>query len=77
MVPESPRWLMSKGRTNEAYKVFKKIAKANKKQLSSLIELENLKQAKQIDHEGNSDQIEITAQSETKRNVILHFLFNF
>ena len=70
MVPESPRWLMSKGRTNEAYKVFKKIAKANKKQLSSLIELENLKQPKKIDHEGSPDQIESTAQSETKRNVI-------
>lgn len=41
MVPESPRWLMIKNRMGQAYFIFKKIAKANKKQ--QLSELETLR----------------------------------
>lgn len=39
MVPESPRFLVTKGRNAEAMKIFKKIAKWNNKESS----LENLK----------------------------------
>ncbi|RNA13309.1 organic cation transporter [Brachionus plicatilis] len=42
-VPESPRWLMTKKKFVQAHSVFKKIARANKKNLNDCTELENLK----------------------------------
>jgi len=36
LVPESPRWLMSRNRTQDAYNILKKIAKSNKKVLPEL-----------------------------------------
>jgi MFS transporter, OCT family, solute carrier family 22 (organic cation transporter), member 4/5 len=45
-VPESPRWSMAKNLNNEAYKVFKRIAKSNKKSEDSLVLLESIKEHK-------------------------------
>jgi hypothetical protein len=42
-VPESPRWLLTKGRYAEAYAIFYRIAKSNKKPTDCLQELEVLK----------------------------------
>ena len=33
ILPESPRWLMSKNKPDEAYKILQKVAKANKREL--------------------------------------------
>lgn len=40
IIPESPRWLSTKNRKAEAFKVFGKIAKYNKKKLEFQEELE-------------------------------------
>ena len=42
LVPESPRWLITKNRSNDAYKIFKRIARSNKKIIENLNELEEL-----------------------------------
>ncbi len=42
LVPESPRWLITKNRSNDAYKIFKRIARSNKKTIENLNELEEL-----------------------------------
>jgi hypothetical protein len=43
VVPESPRWLLTKGKYAEAYKIFHRIAKSNKKPTECLRELELLR----------------------------------
>lgn len=45
-VPESPRWLLTKGRNAEALKIFTKIARSNKKPMETLVELNKLSQEK-------------------------------
>ena len=45
-VPESPRWLLTKGRTAEAYKIFSRIAKSNNKSMETLVELNKVSQQK-------------------------------
>jgi MFS transporter, OCT family, solute carrier family 22 (organic cation transporter), member 4/5 len=42
LVPESPRWLITKNRSNDAYKIFKRIARSNKKVIENLNEIEEL-----------------------------------
>jgi MFS family permease len=42
-LPESPRWLLANNRSSQAYLVFKRIAKSNKKDFENLNELECLK----------------------------------
>jgi hypothetical protein len=42
-VPESPRWLMTKERNNEAYRIFRRIAISNNKNCDELNELNALK----------------------------------
>ena len=42
MVPESPRWLITKNKITPAYKIFKRIAFSNKKPTENLSELESL-----------------------------------
>ena len=34
MLPESPRWLLSKNRQNEALEILNNVARTNKKELS-------------------------------------------
>ncbi|XP_059368242.1 solute carrier family 22 member 2-like isoform X1 [Carassius carassius] len=41
-IPESPRWLLSQNKRNEAVEITKAIAKENKKTLSKIIEVQNL-----------------------------------
>lgn len=43
IVPESPRWLMTKERNNEAYRIFRRIAISNNKNCDELNELNALK----------------------------------
>ncbi|RNA07782.1 organic cation transporter [Brachionus plicatilis] len=43
LIPESPRWLMTQERFHEAYRIFKRIAKSNKKKLNECSELQGLK----------------------------------
>lgn len=42
VVPESPRWLITKNKISKAYKILKRIAISNKKPIESLNELESL-----------------------------------
>lgn len=45
-MPESPRWLMTQERYGEAYLVFRRIGKSNKKNLNECPELQELKHMK-------------------------------
>jgi hypothetical protein len=47
VLPESPRWLLSKNRQDEALEIIKNVAKTNKKELNletwnSLVEKQNV-----------------------------------
>ena len=46
VLPESPRWLLSKGREDQAMAIFTKIAKSNKTQMPSVNDVRNLLEEK-------------------------------
>ena len=42
MLPESPRWLISKGKDDQAMAIFKKIAESNKAQMPPVEDMKEL-----------------------------------
>ena len=43
LAPESPRWLLSKGRVSEATKIMRKLGKVNGAEIKETFNLENVK----------------------------------
>lgn len=63
VVPESPRWLITKKKYKQAYQVYKKIAQSNKKPLDSLNWLKNMDQHSD---EFNNDAFRESSDSEAE-----------
>lgn len=63
MVPESPRWLITKNRINRAYTILKRIAHSNKKPIESLTELESLNMNKYEVNELEAEKLTSNASS--------------
>ncbi len=61
VLPESPRWLMTKQKYGKAHKVFERIAKSNKKPTDCLKEIEALK-FKDLENQEKSPDSEVELQ---------------
>lgn len=55
IVPESPRWLMTKNRNQEAYRIFRRIAQSNNKPCDELNELNALRRMASNGSSGRED----------------------
>ena len=71
MVPESPRWLIVKNKTDEAYVIFKRVAKSNGKSIDSLNELEPLV----LDKTYNPKTEEEEEDKEDEKEVVFCFVW--
>jgi hypothetical protein len=57
-MPESPRWLITKNRTDDAYTIFKRIAKSNKRSIPDTCELFMVENKNGAFEENNSKAVE-------------------
>jgi MFS transporter, OCT family, solute carrier family 22 (organic cation transporter), member 4/5 len=67
LVPESPRWLITKNRSNDAYKIFKRIARSNKKTIENLNELEELNLTNNNNNKKNENSTSNIAANENDK----------
>ena len=77
IVPESPRWLMTKKKYSDAFKVFKRIAVSNKKSFEFLNELEVLNKREHNDMNNQENLIDSSDQPAEKSvifNIICFYL---
>jgi hypothetical protein len=66
IVPESPRWLMTKKKYSDAFKVFKRIAVSNERSFEFLNELDVMKKRNQDDVNNQENLIENSDQPAEK-----------
>ncbi len=66
IVPESPRWLMTKKKHSDAFKVFKRIAVSNKRSFEFLNELDIMKKRNENETSKQDNLIENTDQPTEK-----------
>ena len=73
IVPESPRWLMTKKKHSDAFKIFKRIAVSNKKSFEFLNELDVMKKREHNDVNNQENLIENSDQP-AEKSVIFNII---
>ena len=68
LVPESPRWLLTKNKRREAHVIFQRIALSNKRSFENLVELENItmEESQRGNEDANNNTLKASDNNESQ-----------